>query len=279
MAPMVAVVKEQGVLQDIVVTPLEGGKYQIVFGERRYRAALAAGIQEMRVKVESLSEVERLEAQLTENIQRVDLNVRDRANALARYVALQPDQKTAATRLALSEARISQLLELTQLCPELEELSGSNVVRDTSTLIMANKLLKVAPEKAAELFREATANGKLPRAKVAAAMAPYVKHRSKKAASPPIDDSDVSLAPADASSESSPPSSATNEVSLHQTPARIHTQSIQEQVALPGFEKVSLGKVDRVKKLLAIDRDIPTDELVAMLVDAYLASTELMAAA
>jgi ParB family chromosome partitioning protein len=270
MASMVSVVKEQGVLQDIVVSQGDDGKYMIVFGERRYRAALAAGIEELHVKIDNLSGAERLKAQLTENIQRADLDVRDRAAALARFVALSPDQKTAAKSLALSEARISQLLELTQLSPELEEMVSKNIVRDTSTLIMANQLIKRAPAVAAVMLKEASENGKLSRAKVIEAMAPYTKRRTK--AEIAGDNNDTPVATPQHIESGSPPSIVAVVTDSVHPQQRISVASPDHQGTLLGFEKVSSGKVARVKKMLAIDWDIPTDELVAMLVDAYLAS-------
>lgn len=284
MAGMVSTVKEQGVIQDIIVSECDDGTgmHMIVCGERRYRAALTAGIEELMVKIDNVSGPERLKTQLTENLQRVDVDVRDRAAALARYVASQPDQKTAAKSLALSEARISQLLELTQLSPELDELVANKVVRDASTLIMANQLIRRAPEAAAAMIKEATENGKLSRATVAAAMAPFTKRRKKAGATGSDDSSSDSTAQQSSSGSQNKSESPAPTSSLRIEPGTTLDSSDSDgsgQAVIPGFEKVSRGKVAKVKKLLSIDRDIPTDELVAMLVDAYLESAERQKAA
>lgn len=73
-------IKIHGVLQPIVVTP-RGDKYQIVAGERRYRAALLAGLDKIPGLVRSLTGIKKLEVSLIENLQRKDLNVIETAVA------------------------------------------------------------------------------------------------------------------------------------------------------------------------------------------------------
>ncbi len=73
-------VREHGVLQPIVVTPKNGG-YQIVAGERRYRAAGLAGLDKIPALVRTLSNQHKLELSLIENLQRRDLNVLETATA------------------------------------------------------------------------------------------------------------------------------------------------------------------------------------------------------
>lgn len=73
-------IKNHGVLQPIVVTPAEG-KYQIVAGERRYRAAKLAGLDKIPAIVRTLNNQHKLEISLIENLQRRDLNVIETATA------------------------------------------------------------------------------------------------------------------------------------------------------------------------------------------------------
>lgn len=73
-------IKEHGVLQPIVVVP-RGNKYQIVAGERRYRASKRAGLETIPVLIRTLSDQHQLEISLIENIQRRDLNVLETATA------------------------------------------------------------------------------------------------------------------------------------------------------------------------------------------------------
>ena len=132
-----ASVKEVGVVQEIRVEgPMTNGKYRIIFGERRYRAALNSGLTEVPVNIsEKVNELDRLELQLTENLHRRDLNIRDRARAFGRFVSFFTNQKEAAERLGISEGRLSQLLELNDLKPEVAHLSENGIVRDASTLV------------------------------------------------------------------------------------------------------------------------------------------------
>jgi len=73
-------IREHGILQPIVVTPHEGG-YQIVAGERRYRASKMAGLEKIPALVRTLSNQHKLELSLIENLQRRDLNVLETATA------------------------------------------------------------------------------------------------------------------------------------------------------------------------------------------------------
>lgn len=77
---MTASVREHGILQPIVVTPKNGG-YQIVAGERRFRAARQAGLDKIPALVRTLSDQHKLELSLIENLQRRDLNVLETATA------------------------------------------------------------------------------------------------------------------------------------------------------------------------------------------------------
>ena len=73
-------IREHGILQPIVVTPHKGG-YQIVAGERRYRAAHRAGLDRIPAIVRTLSDQHKLELSLIENLQRRDLNILETATA------------------------------------------------------------------------------------------------------------------------------------------------------------------------------------------------------
>lgn len=75
--------KEHGLLQPIVVTP-RGGKYQVVAGERRLRAAKIAGFKEIQAIVRTLSAQHQLEISIVENVQRADLNPIETATAFAK---------------------------------------------------------------------------------------------------------------------------------------------------------------------------------------------------
>lgn len=73
-------IREYGVLQPLVVRPMPDGNYQLVAGERRWRAARMAGLSEVPVVVRELSDVQTMELALIENLQREDLNVIEEAS-------------------------------------------------------------------------------------------------------------------------------------------------------------------------------------------------------
>jgi ParB family chromosome partitioning protein len=72
-------IHDKGLLQPIVVRPISGGEYEIVAGERRWRAAQRAGIHDVPVLIRELNDAEALEIALIENIQRSDLIAEARA--------------------------------------------------------------------------------------------------------------------------------------------------------------------------------------------------------
>src|SRR4051794_20543004 len=74
-------IREHGVLQPILVRPLPGGRYELVAGERRLRAAKLAGLERVPAVVRSTEDHERLELALIENMAREDLNPIDAARA------------------------------------------------------------------------------------------------------------------------------------------------------------------------------------------------------
>jgi len=80
---LAASIKEHGLIQPIVVTPKDGG-YEIVAGERRFRASTIAGIKEVPVIIRSMTDQNQLEISLIENIQRRDLNSIETATAYAK---------------------------------------------------------------------------------------------------------------------------------------------------------------------------------------------------
>lgn len=78
---LAASIREHGIVQPLIVTPAAGGGFQIVAGERRWRAAERAGLEKIPVIVRTLSQQHKLELALIENLQRRDLNALETATA------------------------------------------------------------------------------------------------------------------------------------------------------------------------------------------------------
>lgn len=109
-------VKEQGVLQPILVTPTSGGRYRIVAGERRWRAARAAGLTTVPCIVREMDVVTQMEIALIENIQREDLNPIETAMGIQSLMKqCGYTQEKVAQRLSKSRPAVANLLRLLTL--------------------------------------------------------------------------------------------------------------------------------------------------------------------
>lgn len=119
---LAASLKERGAIQPILVRRI-GGQYELVAGERRLRAARAAGLESLPAMVRDLSDDEAATITLIENIQREDLNPIDEAQAL-RGLADRLDQthEQVAERVGRARATVTNLIRLLELCPEVQQL-------------------------------------------------------------------------------------------------------------------------------------------------------------
>lgn len=108
-----ASIKERGVLEPIVVRPKDG-KYEIIMGERRYRASRLAGLTEIPAIVREASDEDAAADALLENFQREDLNPVDRARAISGLLNFMTWERCAKT-LGVSESTLRRHLELLEL--------------------------------------------------------------------------------------------------------------------------------------------------------------------
>jgi ParB family chromosome partitioning protein len=113
-------IKEQGIIQPLIVRPVEG-KYELIAGERRWRAAEAAGLATVPVIVRSASDREVLELALVENLQRADLNPLEEAEAYALLIhQFKLTQEQVAERVGRSRVSIANAVRLLSLPAELQ---------------------------------------------------------------------------------------------------------------------------------------------------------------
>ncbi|MTW22836.1 ParB/RepB/Spo0J family partition protein [Allochromatium palmeri] len=121
-------IRAQGVIQPIVVRPLaepgvNGARYEIIAGERRWRASQQAGLDEIPVVVRDVDERTALAIALIENIQRADLNPLEEAGALGRLVSeFELTHQEVAEAVGKSRATVSNLLRLLELNADVKEL-------------------------------------------------------------------------------------------------------------------------------------------------------------
>ncbi|MDR7100050.1 ParB family chromosome partitioning protein [Lysobacter niabensis] len=149
-------IKAQGVIQPIVVRDLGGKSYEIIAGERRWRASQLAGLTEIPVVIREVDDRTVVAMALIENIQREDLNPLEEAIALQRLIdEFDLTHAQAADAVGRSRAAVSNLLRLLELPVEIR------VLLETKSLEMghARALLTLAPQAAIALARQAADNG------------------------------------------------------------------------------------------------------------------------
>ncbi len=113
-------IREQGVLQPILVVPMNGGRYRIVAGERRWRAARMAGLDHVPCIIRELDAAQQMEIALIENLQREDLNPIEAAQGIqALMKQCGYTQETVAERLCKSRPAVANLLRLLTLPEEI----------------------------------------------------------------------------------------------------------------------------------------------------------------
>ncbi|WP_121060929.1 ParB/RepB/Spo0J family partition protein [Chachezhania antarctica] len=173
MADLVASVSEKGILQPLIVRSVPGGQFQIVAGERRWRAAQKAQLHEVPVLVREYSDEEVLEVAIIENIQRADLNAVEEA---AGYRALMDSyghtQERLAEALGKSRSHIANLLRLLNLPQDVLELvrDGKLSAGHARTLVTSEDPSRIAKEivakglsvRAAEALAKKMADGPAP---------------------------------------------------------------------------------------------------------------------
>jgi ParB family chromosome partitioning protein len=121
-------IRTHGILQPLVVRPTGDG-YQLVAGERRLRAAQAAGLTTVPVRLVDFNDQQVLEAALVENIQRSDLNPIEKAQGFKEYLdRFQMTHEQLAARLGLARTTITNLVALLDLPPEVREAVRLNQI-------------------------------------------------------------------------------------------------------------------------------------------------------
>lgn len=109
-------IREKGVIQPVIVTELGDGRYELVAGERRLRAARMAGLMDMPVIIRDFSDEDKLEIALIENIQREDLNSIEEALAYKEIMErLQISQEELAKKVGKNRSSIANTLRLLKL--------------------------------------------------------------------------------------------------------------------------------------------------------------------
>ena len=142
-------IKNQGLIQPIVVREVEDKKYEIIAGERRWRASQIAGLHEIECIIKKLEDKQVFEAALIENLQREDLNVIEEANAYRGILEIRDITNEKLSKLlGKSSSHISNILRLLDLENEIQEMviSGKLSMGHARTLIGVPNAIEKANE-------------------------------------------------------------------------------------------------------------------------------------
>ncbi|MBE6742130.1 MAG: ParB/RepB/Spo0J family partition protein [Ruminococcaceae bacterium] len=122
-------ISQHGVLQPLLVRPLPEGSYQLVAGERRWRASRIAGLTEVPVIIKELSDTEAMQLAIIENLQREDLNPIEEAEGLQALIdKCGFNQEEAAASVGKSRPAITNALRLLKLPPEVRDMTREGTI-------------------------------------------------------------------------------------------------------------------------------------------------------
>ncbi|MBC7522770.1 MAG: ParB/RepB/Spo0J family partition protein [Sandarakinorhabdus sp.] len=153
MEELIASVRAHGVLQPILVRNVAGGRYEIVAGERRWRAAQAAGLHEIPAVIRSLDDRTAFQIALIENIQRSDLNAIEEARGYRRLIdEFSHTQQALAGIVGKSRSHVTNLLRLLDLPEAVQAMveDGSLAMGHARALASAADPLALARRAVAE---------------------------------------------------------------------------------------------------------------------------------
>jgi ParB family chromosome partitioning protein len=151
-------IREHGVLQPILVRPLGPNKYQLIAGERRWRASIGAGLSTIPALVENIDDDTALEISIIENLQREDLSVLDEATMYDRMIREHGySVRKLAQKLGKDKGYLENRLRLADAPQEIRDL----VSLRKDTLSHAYELLKVDDPKKRRRLAEQVARGEL----------------------------------------------------------------------------------------------------------------------
>lgn len=153
---LAASIKHAGIIQPLVVRQVSVGRYEIVAGERRWRAAQLAGLHEVPVVVREINDHEASALALIENIQREELNAFEEAQALQRLInEFSLTHEELAQSLGKSRATITNLLRVLNLNADVQRLLASNQIE----LGHAKVLLGLSGQQQSQAAQQVVARG------------------------------------------------------------------------------------------------------------------------
>ena len=185
---LAASIKAQGLIQPIIVRAIAGQRFEIIAGERRWRAAQLAGLREIPALVREVKDQAVVAMALIENIQREELAPLEEAQALQRLITeFKLTHQSAADAIGRSRASVSNLLRLLELPPEIKQLLEAHKL----DMGHARALLTLDAKLALGLARQAAQHGWSVRELEDAARKAQTAPQGKAKAAAPARDPDV----------------------------------------------------------------------------------------
>lgn len=178
-------IKEHGIIQPLVVTEISPGKYQLISGERRFRAAQKANLTKVFVVVRDANEQEQLELAIVENVQRRDLNPMERAHAYRRLMdEFGLTQAKVAEKVGKTRAAVANTLRMLDLPQKIQTAVSNGVITEGHAKVIAG----LPANEQMQFFDRVVQGGFSVRETEAAGR--QVQKRDKKASSPTRNESD-----------------------------------------------------------------------------------------
>lgn len=151
-------IKQYGIIQPLVVSPLKEGGYTIIAGERRWRASKLAGLAKVPAVVRTSKELERLEIAIVENVQRVDLSPLEQAESIERlHQQFSMTYEAIAERLGKASSTVNNIVRLLQLPEDARSALHEKKISEGHARAILS--LKDHPEKQAHLLKQIVAEG------------------------------------------------------------------------------------------------------------------------
>ncbi len=148
-------IKEKGVIEPLVVRK-DGSSYELIAGERRWRAAKSIGLTEVPIVIMDVTDAESLELAIIENIQREDLNPMEEAEAYQRLIDTGLSQELVAKKVSKERATVANYLRLLRLPPEVKvELVTGKITMGHARAILSLE----GPSAQRELCKKVIAKG------------------------------------------------------------------------------------------------------------------------
>ena len=156
LAELAGSIRAQGLMQPLLVRPVERDRYELIAGERRWRAAQMAGLEEVPALVREVPDEAALAMSLIENIQRENLNPMEEANGLLRLVEeFRMTHEQAADAVGRSRSATTNLLRLLKLAKPVQEMLMEGAIE----MGHARALLSLDPARQIEAGNRAAARG------------------------------------------------------------------------------------------------------------------------